>query len=277
MCSSSDYQFDSADADVILSTIDEGSTKEFFVHRCILAAASPFFHDMFTLPQGDMTRLEKRPIIPVSEPSKVLDTLLRFVYPVPDPTIGSFEELTLILGAAIKYDFTTVVSSLRKHLISPHYLQSFPIRVYALACRYELDEEMRIASRYTLDINLLDAPPMEDLKYITGYSYYRLLNLQRQRSKAAQNLLRIPANIKCMQCNGSVYTLDNSPKWWFEFEKAAKAELAVRPTTDVIFGMEFLFRVAEQADCSRCPESILDSWKFLRDLKASIDGLPATL
>jgi len=268
-----DHQFDSSDADIVLQTIDQ---NEFCVHSCILAAASPFFRDMFTLPQGD---IEKRPIIeiPVSEPSNVLDTLLRLVYPTPDPTISSFEELTLILGAAIKYDFTTVVSSLRKHLISPHFLQTLPIRVYALACRYELDEEMKIASRYTLGINLLDAPPMEDLKYISGYSYYRLLNLHRQRSKAAQNLLQIPADIKCMQCNGSVYTLDRSPKWWFEFEKAAKAELAVKPTTDVIFGIEFLFKVAKEAECSRCPESILDSWKFLRDLKASIDGLPATL
>jgi len=80
-----------------------------------------------------------------------------------------------------------------------------------------------------------------------------------------------------MQCNGSVYTLDGSPKWWFQFEKAAKAELAMRPTTDVIFEMEFLNDVVKEADCSRCPESVMDSWKFLRDLKGSIDALPATL
>ena len=269
-----DHRFDSPDADIILQTIDH---NEFYVHSSILAAASPFFHDMFTLPQGN---IEKRPIaeILVSELSDVLDTLLRLVYPIPDPTISSLEELALILEAAIKYDFATAITFLRRHLIStPHFLQMSPIRVYALACRYGLDEEMKIASRYTLSIDMLDAPPLDDLKYITGYSYHRLLNFHRQQSKAAQNLIQILSTIKCMQCNGSVYTLHGSPKWWFEFEKAAKAELAMRPTTDVIFGMEFLFNVAKEADCSRCPESVLDSWKFLRDLKESIDALPATL
>jgi BTB/POZ domain len=272
MCPS-DYQFDSEDADIVLQTTDGGSVDEFCVHTCILAAASPFFRDMFKLPQGGKIIVE----IPVSESSTVLDTLLRFVYPIPDPTITSFEELAPVLEAAIKYDFIAVINALRKQLISPHLLQTSPIRVYALACRYELDEESKIASRYTLGINMFDGPPMEDLRYITGYSYHRLFNFHRQRSKAAQNLLQIPTNIKCMQCNGSVYTLHGSPKWWFEFEKAAKAELAVRPTTDVIFGMEFLFNVTKATECSRCPESVLDSWKFLRDLKGSIDALPATL
>jgi hypothetical protein len=269
------YQFNSEDADIVLQTTDGVSVDEFCVHTCILAAASPFFRDMFRLPQGDKIIIE----IPVSESSAVLDTLLRFVYPIPNPVITSLEELGLVLEAAIKYDFTTVVDALRKLLISPHFLQTSPIRIYALACRYELDEESKIASRYTLGINMFDEPPMEELKYITGHSYHRLLNFHRQRSKAALNLLQIPTTttIKCMQCNGSVYTLHGSPKWWFEFEKAAKAELTARPTTDVIFGLEFLFKVAKAADCSRCPESILDSWQFLRDLKGSIDALPATL
>jgi hypothetical protein len=101
-----DYQFDSPDADIVLQTIDH---NEFCVHSCILAAASPFFRDMFTLPQGD---IEKRSIaeIHVSEPSDVLDTLLRLVYPIPDPFIGSLEELALVIEAAIKYDFVTVNS-----------------------------------------------------------------------------------------------------------------------------------------------------------------------
>lgn len=268
---SSDYQFNAVDADVILQT---SSGDEFCVHRCILASASPFFQDMFTLPQ---CVVEERPIIPVTESSDVLDTVLRLVYPIPDPVISTIQELTPVLDAAIKYDFTNVVNTLRKLLISPHFLQTSPVRIFALACHYELDEEMKIASKYTLGINMLDGPPTEDLKHITGYSYHCLLNFHRQRSKAAQSLLQIPSNIKCMQCNGSVYTSHGSPKWWFEFERTAKAELAERPTTDVIFGMEFLFRATRAADCSRCPESVLDSWKFLRDLKASIDALPTTI
>jgi hypothetical protein len=72
-------------------------------------------------------------------------------------------------------------------LLKPPSSPTRPPDIYALACRYGLDEELRIASRYTLGINMFDGPPMEDLKYITGYSYHRLFNLHRQRSKAAQN------------------------------------------------------------------------------------------
>jgi len=62
-----DHQFDSPDADIALQTIDH---NEFFVHSSILAAASPFFRDLLTLPQGD---IEKRSFIeiPVSEPSRI--------------------------------------------------------------------------------------------------------------------------------------------------------------------------------------------------------------
>jgi hypothetical protein len=59
---------------------------------------------MFNLPQGKK--------ISTSETSAVLNTLLRFVYPVLDPTITSFEELAPVLEAAIKYDFIAVVNAL---------------------------------------------------------------------------------------------------------------------------------------------------------------------
>ena len=41
--------------------------------------------------------------------------------------------------------------------------------------------------------------------------------------------------------------------------------------------MEFLFREANKAGCPRCLESVLDSWKFLLDLKAAIDALAETM
>ncbi|KAF8165850.1 hypothetical protein B0H34DRAFT_649166 [Crassisporium funariophilum] len=271
------YQFDAVDADVILLTSEAGHSTEFRLHRCILAAASPFFGDMFTLPQSKSTPLDKPPTIPVTEPTQLLDTVLRFVYPIPDPALNSLEELSLVLGVAIKYDFTAVIDTLRTQLLAPQYLDKSPIGVYAVACRYDLDDEARVASRQTLSICVADAPAITELRHITGYDYHRLLQLHRQRAQAAVNLLRIPNNVKCMQCNGSLHTMHDSPKWWFEYEKAAKEELAARPSTDVIFGLEFLFRAARFAECSRCPESVLDSWKVLRTLKDAIDALPATV
>ncbi|KAF8967440.1 hypothetical protein BDZ97DRAFT_1903337 [Flammula alnicola] len=243
----SNYQFDSADADVILLTTEAECSTEFHVHKCILAAASPFFYDMFSLPQEDTSFVKKLPIIPVSE------------------TI------------AIKYDFITAITTLRKLLISPQYLQSSPIRVYAIACQFELEEEAKVASRHTLNVSLLDAPPCEELRYISAYDYHRLLALHRRRSLAALNLIKVPVDLKCMHCNSSAFTMHDAPKWWYEFERKAKEELAVRPATDVIFGMEFLFNAAQASGCTRCPESVLDSWKFLQSLKEAIDAVPSTV
>ncbi|KDR84239.1 hypothetical protein GALMADRAFT_55982 [Galerina marginata CBS 339.88] len=275
-----DYQFDAPDADIILLTTEIDCTTEFHVHKCILAAASPVFSDMFSFPQADEDgKPPPIPVIPVSEPSHVLDTILRYVYPVSQPIIDSFDELIGVLAVAVKYDFTNAISVLKKLLISPRFLQASPIRVYAAACRFEFDDEAKIASRHTLSVNLLDttAPPPVDLKYISAYEYHRLLRLHALRASAAIKLLEIPENIKCMQCNGSAFTMHDAPKWWYEFEKKAKEELAVRPTTDVVFGMQFLFGAARDSGCSRCPESVLDSWKFLQSLKESIDALPATV
>ncbi|KAF8885745.1 hypothetical protein BD779DRAFT_1442116 [Infundibulicybe gibba] len=275
MISRSAYRFDAQDADVVLVSCEQECPTEFRVHRCILAAASSFFSSMFSLPQP--LEAEKLPRIIVSEPRSTLETLLRFVYPIPNPAITSLDELVLILGAASKYDFNVVIDILRKLLIAPRFLISSPTRVYAIACRYDLEHESKIASTYTLNINILDAPLSEDLKYITAFSYHRLLDLHRKRAQAAQASLRIPETVKCAQCNGSSVSVFGQPKWWIEFERMAKEELAARPTTAVIFSVEFVAKATRETNCQRCPGSMLDSWSFLQELKADIDSLPSTI
>jgi hypothetical protein len=274
-------KFNYPDADVILLSQRPDAT-EFRVHRCILAAASPFFRDMFTLPQPSSSEPRSKehtplPIIPVTEDHTTLELLLRFVYPIPDPIITSLASLSLVLGAALKYDLVLPVCRLRRLLLSPCFVQHEPTRVFAIACRYDLEEEAKVASRYTLAVNILDCPLSDELKHITAFSYHRLLDLHRRRSKAAQDLLQVSNDVKCMQCNGSSYGVFLPPKWWTEFEKLAREELSVRPTTDVIFAMKFLAKIADAANCQRCPGSILDSHKFLEELKGRIDELPSTI
>ncbi|KAH7930631.1 hypothetical protein BV22DRAFT_1101602 [Leucogyrophana mollusca] len=275
------YDFHAQDADLLLLSSDGA---KFHVHRCILAAASPFFEHMFTLPQplssyadSDSSVEEQHPVIPVSESRSTVDTLLRYVYPVPDPIIASLDDLGPILAAAAKYDFLGVISALRRVLLSPNFLRENPVRVFAIASRYELEYEAKVASQHTLSVNVLDCPLSDDLKFITAHSYHRLLDLHRRRATAAQRLLKVTDEVKCMQCNGGPHGMFVPPKWWKEFEKLAREELALRPTSEVIFGMAFLARVAEESGCPRCAGSIMDSHKFLEDLKRRIDDLPATI
>ena len=164
---------------------------------------------------------------------------LRYIYPVSNPVIRSLHDLQAVLEAAVKYDLECAISALRKILVSPHFLEISPLRVYAIACRHDLEDEAKIAAKYTLNTNLLDAPLSKDLRHINAYSYHQLLTLHRRRSQAAQALIRVTDLARYMQCNGSPFNVDGAPKWWFLFEKSAKQELAARPTTDVVFRWSF--------------------------------------
>ena len=300
MAVSTKYEHDAEAADVVLFTADsiEGTT-EFHVHKSILAVASPFFEDMFSLPQdlhmspGPTTTLKQLPtplpVIPLPEPADVLDTILQFIYPGPVPHVASFDELTVLLGVAIKYDIVTLIDALRALLVSPRFVTTDPIRAYAIACRFDLDEEARIASGWTLSVDILGDEddsyaekvtptlPHPSLKYISAYDYHRLLTLHRRRAKAACKLLQISDDVKCMHCNGSAFTMHAPPKWWWEWTASVKKEMMKRPTTDKIFQVDWVFDSAKKAGCHGCVESVVHSWKWLLGLKESIDALPMAI
>ena len=269
-----DRDLHSEDADVVLESADG---VKFCVHRCILSAASPFFEHMFALPQPPPDTKEHRPLVPMSEHSSIISALLQFIYPEPDPAVTSLDELVALLTTSVKYDFLGPITALRKELISPRFLDEIPTRVYAIASRFDFEYEAGVASQRTLSCNILDCPLSDDLKYISAHAYHRLLVLHRTRAEAAQALLTMPQDIKCMQCSGPFYGAFVHPNWWKEFKKLAKEELSVRPTTDVIFSMAFLARVARESGCIRCAGSILDAHAFLANLKKEIDNLPSTI
>ncbi|CAL1700076.1 unnamed protein product [Somion occarium] len=267
--------FNSPDADLVLRSASPQSV-DFLVHRCILAAASPFFRHMFTLPQSTADATNPSPVVDVTESAATLEILLQFVYPIADPTIHSLDVLTGVLGAASKYDLTVPIVNLGKQLITSRFIKAEPIRVYAIASRFDLEEEAKIASRHTLSINIVDYPLSEEFKYITSDSYHRLLDLHRRRAQAAQELLKIPDNVKCILCNGTHYGVFLAPKWWKDFEERAREELRVRPATNVIFEESFLEESA-RTGCEYCKRCVRDARGFLDALKKQIDDLPATI
>ena len=278
---SSEPIFSSPDADIILRS-DDSRPTDFRVHRCILRAGSPFFHTMFSLPQPALPQPEcdsdeRLSVLDVAEPAAVLDPLLRFLYPVPDPEVSTLDALVLVMVAASKYDMAAVMDRLRVLLVSPAFLETASVRVFAIASRFDLEEEAKLASKYTLRVHVLDAPLCEDLRHISAYSYHRLLDLHRRRGDAARQALCVSDGLRCAQCNGSQYNAVAPPKWWGEFAARAGEELRNRPTSDVIFTLKFLMQSAHASGCSRCPGSILESYIFLDKLKAKIDALPSTI
>ncbi|KAK0230223.1 hypothetical protein IW262DRAFT_385730 [Armillaria fumosa] len=201
-------EFNSSDAGVVLVGADDRNIRRFAVHKCILSAASPVFKDMFILSQPKTTK-DTLPIVDMVESPKVMFALLQFIYPVPNPVISSLDELVPVLEAAKKLDVDVAIDSLRKQLVLSDHLENEPLRVYAIAARFDLQEELRIAAKHTLKKNVLDCPLSKDLKHITAYDYHRLLDLHHRHSRAMRDVLKPTRYTCCQYCKPA--------RWWTAF------------------------------------------------------------
>ena len=181
------YTFDAEDADLILRS---AGCMEFRVHRCILSVASPVFRDMLAFPQphGPTHQL---PHVDLPETTTTLDILLRYIYPIPSPKIDDFTTLTNVLVSAEKYGAEGVTSRLQTILISSHFLDLDPLRVYAIACRWSFLEEAKLASTRTVYVDLAKQGEgcTEDMKYMSGLDYHRLLVLQQTRKETVRKVV----------------------------------------------------------------------------------------
>ena len=178
------YSFDAEDADLILRSTN---SKEFRVHRCILSIASPVFRNMLTFPQPHDPD-HQLPHVDLPETTTTLNILLRYIYPIPSPKIEDFTTLCNVLVSAEKYEAEGVISRLRTILISSHFLDLHPLRVYATACRWSFIEEAKLASTRTVFVDLVKEGEgcTEDMKYMSGLDYHRLLVLQQARKDKVQ-------------------------------------------------------------------------------------------
>ncbi|KAF8502675.1 hypothetical protein F5888DRAFT_1576379, partial [Russula emetica] len=138
-------------ADVILQSSDLVNLR---VHRSVLATSSPFFSDMFSLPQPpNGTAPDELPVVHVSEDAVVLNSLISMMYPVPPETPNSSDDSLALVAAAAKYDMDTVRSSIREEISRKRLFSSTRaglFRVYAVAYRRKLIPEMAMAARLTL-------------------------------------------------------------------------------------------------------------------------------
>ncbi|KIP02259.1 hypothetical protein PHLGIDRAFT_122607 [Phlebiopsis gigantea 11061_1 CR5-6] len=185
--------FCSPTADLVLRSADD---VDFCVHKLILATSSPFFDDMSRLPQPATASADPSaaPVATMAETSRTLDILLHLVYPDKHPAPFSLLELGRVLKAADKYDMDGVVGQLRQLLGLPMYVQAEPYRVFALACQYDLgDELIKRAAKNTLQCQLphltypLTAPP--ELVDLSALQYHSLLTYRDRCLSALATML----------------------------------------------------------------------------------------
>ncbi|KAI0369736.1 hypothetical protein BV20DRAFT_996166 [Pilatotrama ljubarskyi] len=176
--------------DLILRSADG---VHFHVYRWILVAASPVFADMFAAPQpishGMSSRTMRRREAMASRNTQhgnTLEKLLRAVYPCP-PTLSYafFDDIKPVAEAAHKYRLDYVTSALSPRL--REFSRDEPVRVYAWAVRFSMDDIAERAARDFLRIpdSLLYADELAD---ISGSSYHQLLEY-RHRCRTAMAAL----------------------------------------------------------------------------------------
>jgi len=262
------YDFDAPDADAILRSSDG---KEFRVHRLILSLTSPVFLGMFGLPQPtDPT--SQIPSVDLPESSDILQPFLQYLYPRFPPKISDISMWAALYTIADKYVAEVVMGPLRDMLI-PHFLETSPMRVYALASRWGFEEEAKIASRRTLTLDISKEFPEEDARLMGGVACQKLYLLHFNRRDAARGFITshpVPtASDPSCKCSTPKYT-------------ALTSALCQRVATKPWLTAEEVYKDATKSGYpARCNDSCRNAYKnmhaYLNSLLKGVSDLPQTI
>jgi hypothetical protein len=179
--------FDNPECDIILRSADG---VDFHVFKIILSLVSTVFQGMFTLPQ-DMSQsdVSSVPIIPMTESSKTLKSLLLLCYPAATPTFSSLEDAKAVLEAARKYDMGEALGRARD-IVFTHFLPTDSLGLYALSCMFGWRQHSQMAAARTLEINLKDLGRLGNeftgMRDISAFDYHKLLIYHHECGIAAR-------------------------------------------------------------------------------------------
>jgi len=264
------YDFNAPDADAILRSSDE---KEFRVHRLILSLASPVFQAMFSLPQPTDPP-SQIPSVDVPEPSGVLQPFVQYLYPRSHPKISDLSMWAALYTAADKYNVEMVTDLLRDMLIS-HFLETSPLRVYALASYWGFEEEAKIASTRTLTMDIFKDLPREDAQLMGGGACQQLYLLHAGRREAARSLITdhprpSPSDLSCT-CPSPGYP---------NLISALCRRITAKPSLTLEDLYEDVVKFDFQNKCnagSYCRHSVRNIHAYFTSLLKGISELPQTI
>lgn len=268
--------FDESDADTILRSSD---FFDFSVHRLILSKASPLFTDMLSLPQSstDGENSDGKPIIQMSEDARVLDHVLRFCYPTPDPSLPYIEDVKNALRAADKLQLDVARVGASRRLLTM--AEAEPERAYVIAWLFELADVAIAAARHTLRKPPLTNSNIPELYECPVDAFDALLKYQQECVKEAirpiiesgtriifislplDDMRKTDPCPKHSSCNGSDSAVaappskqrNKSDPWISRYFLKAKEALQKRPVPETARDMDLLLDVLyKEAKCRHC-------------------------
>ncbi|OSX58137.1 hypothetical protein POSPLADRAFT_1041350, partial [Postia placenta MAD-698-R-SB12] len=266
---------DATNTDVIIRTSD---AVDFYVDKFILSKASAFFRLMFTLPQGpnasDKGTVETgKPIVEVTEPAAVWEQLMRVCYAATAfaPPEG-IDYIWPLIEAARKYQMDGVRSVVSQALLSADALENHTMRVYTLACAYELEDVARMAARYTL------RQPLHSIAY-------RLLDYHRECGRVARTFIMDESCLMegwarelqdciflcCGTCAGDLSGYGTSGRsfvraYSIAYMKRSADALEIRPYPPCVAEFSIMApSIQEASSCTTCsPSVIADMARFAK-------------
>jgi hypothetical protein len=174
---------DMSDADVVIQSCD---LVNFRVHQRTLAMSSPFFDDMFSLPQPQLSVKEivdGLPVVRLSEDAEVLSGLITMLYPIPSELPNSYDRALTLLATSQKYDMVGVQSRIRGEIHS----RKFPaltgvetFRSYAISSSGELPSERENLARLTLEFPMTFEYLCDELPFFDGWALRDLVGLRKR-------------------------------------------------------------------------------------------------
>ena len=289
---------------------------EFKVHKNLLSLGSGFFETMFSLPQpsepwdghtstpGKEDSIEEMQVIEVSEPSEVMDKLLRFIYPVPTPSFPGVSEhgditneeefvrgIAPILEAAIKYDMQATVDRLSTKLLDAarkarpdgrlvH--DTLATRIYVVACKCGHRDLARRAAHISLK-GRVQGIFFEDFRDLRATQYFPLVSFHDKISKAMiaamEGMCHSP-RVQCYSCGSTCKTTVSTADWWNNWYGAATQIVQESPASEKVFTTKFCESYVYTSSGSSCSGGlcrqiwsnwILVSGTLKENLKKAID------
>jgi len=238
--------FTTNDGDIVLRTGTEPDSKQDFrVHKFILSLASPVFKDMFAFPQPPDQTLHAQhqlPIVDIPDPPKVLDMILRFIYPgVEPPKITEPQTLTALLLTADKYNITSIYPALRENLKT--FLPLRSLWVYIIACRFGFLEEKKQAAKLMTSSGFLYLSDPGDIQLISSTDLFRLVQFVQEREYDGR--IRIESHLDPLYLENTTsceHCEKDAQDYYYYLEKEVERAFV----TDPCVGSKDLFAVLDR-------------------------------
>jgi hypothetical protein len=171
----------------------------------MLAMSSPFFEDMFSLPQpqsSDKEIVDGLPVVQLPEDAEVLSGLIAMLYPLPSKLPYAYDKALMLLAATQKYEMVGLQSRIRLEIQG----REFPtltgpetFRSYAISSSGQLPSEAEKLARLTLEFPMTFEYLCDELPSFKGWALRDLVGF---RKRCRDNIV---------SCFGSFLNLSQPP------------------------------------------------------------------